>query len=94
MSLLLESIDELVQEVRGVKTKVVRQGKMAVKFQCPAGFKTDKDGNCVRMTAQEKKSRSKAALKSTKIKSRKGAAAFRGADIMRSKSMKVRSRFA
>jgi hypothetical protein len=72
MKTILENVDNLlVQEVRATKRKVVRAGKVVVKMKCPRGFKLNKQTNdCVAMTAEQKRVRSKASLKGAKTRSR------------------------
>jgi hypothetical protein len=68
---ILENLGELLEEARAEKKRVVRKGKVIVKMTCPKGFKFNKQtNNCERMTAVEKRMRSKSALKGAKVRSK------------------------
>lgn len=75
--------DEELSEVR--KERVVRGGKKVKKVVCPAGKKAV-NGKCVRMSASEKRTRSKSAKKGAKKARSKRASTSR----KRAKSMRKR----
>lgn len=75
--------DEELSEVK--KERVVRAGKRVRKVTCPEGKKAV-NGKCVRMSASEKRTRSKSAKKGARKAKSKRAATTR----KRAKSMKKR----
>lgn len=81
---ILESLEETqaqenaneITEAAPKKVKVFRAGKKVTKLACPAGFKVD-GTKCVKMSAQELRTRSKAAIKSARKRRGKNAQAAR-----------------
>ena len=82
LDVLLDHIDEY--ELNEKIKRVVRGGKKVKKKICKPGYKSDDDGKCVKMSSQEKKSRSKGAKKGAKKKKGQKASIAR----KRAKSMK------
>lgn len=77
-------LDDIL-EVRAVKKKVVRGGKLVKKKKCPPGYKLVDGKKCVKMKSTEKLARRKGAKRGNlKGKSKR--------KISRKKSLKVRSR--
>lgn len=77
--------DEEVSEQRARKEKVVRGGKRKRKLKCPAGKKAV-GGRCVRMSAAEKRTRSKAAKRGARKRRSKKAST----EMKRKRSLKKR----
>ena len=75
--------DEEISEVK--RERVVRGGKRVRKIKCPEGKKAS-GGRCVRMTAKEKRVRSKAAKRGARKKKGKQAS------IQRKRARSVRKR--
>jgi hypothetical protein len=90
--LLLESIFNLIEEVKGVKQKVVRGGKIRIKFSCPPGTKSAGAGKCVRMGSAEKMKRAKAAIKAARTRAKNSAVNKMKMMKLRNKSMLLRQR--
>lgn len=57
--------DEEIDEVKAKRKKVVRKGRKVRKKMCPRGYKKV-DGKCVRQSASERRTRSKAAKRAAK----------------------------
>jgi hypothetical protein len=77
----MKTFEEFMDEAK-IK-RVVRQGKITKKLDCPAG-KISKDGKCVVQSATDKRTRKKAAKKAARSKKGKS---YTSSKIQQKRSM-------
>ncbi len=82
------AVDNEIDEVKATKKIVVRGGRKVIKMSCPPGFKFDpKVKACIKLSAAQQRTASKAAIKGARKRKGKGAAAAKA----RAKSLKKRA---
>ena len=80
-----ELVEQILTEVRAVRKKVVRRGKVIKKRDCPPGYRLVNGNRCVRQSSRERNIRRRAGRKAArKSKSKRR--------ISRKRSVKVRQR--
>ncbi len=81
----LQEVEELLEEVRAVRKKSIRKGKVVRRKDCPPGYKLVGGTRCVRMKSREKITRRRAGKRSA----RKSKSARR---VSFKRSIKIRKR--
>jgi hypothetical protein len=87
---IIDNIFNLIEEVKGLKQKVVRGGKIRIKFSCPPGTRSVGNGKCIRMGVSEKLKRAKAAIKAARTRAKHAGINKMHMEKARAKSMRIR----
>jgi hypothetical protein len=87
---VLEALDNLIEEMKSEKKKVIRAGKQVIKHKCPPGTVLTKQGTCKLQTAAQRMSYKKAGIKRSKTTRRRNPAVLAKASKQRKKSMHAR----
>lgn len=81
----LEELDELLTEVRAIRKKSIRKGKVVRRKDCPPGYKLVGGTRCVRQQSKERITRKRAGKRAARKSKSKRRTSFR-------RSIKIRQR--